>query len=87
MNPGMSSNVSLHNRKNLKLTGVKDIGRFDENTTIIFTNLGKMKVLGNSLKMEKFCIENGELEINGKIDSISYLDSNDSKGFWKNLFK
>ena len=50
MNPGISSNVSLHNRKNLKLTGVKDIGKFDENTTIIFTNLGKMKVLGNSLK-------------------------------------
>lgn len=87
MKQGTSSNISLHNRKTLKLTGVKDIGKFDENTTIIFTNLGKMKVLGNSLKMDKFCIENGELELNGKIDSISYLNSSDSKGFWKKLFK
>ena len=43
-----SSIVSLSNRKILKLSGVKDIGKFDDNNTIVFTNLGKMKVIGSN---------------------------------------
>ena len=82
-----SSIVSLSNRKILKLSGVKDIGKFDDNNTIVFTNLGKMKVIGSNLKIGKFCVETGNLVLTGKFDSISYLNSSDSKGFWKNLFK
>ena len=80
------SNISINNRKSIKLTGVKDIEKFDEKLTTVLTTLGEMKIVGNNLKIGKFCIETGSLELTGKIDSISYLDKKNVKGFWKNLF-
>ena len=86
MKEDLSSNVTINNRKSIKLTGVKDIEKFDEKLTTILTNLGKMKIMGNNLKMGKFCVETGSLELSGKIDSISYVDKQNVKGFWKSLF-
>ena len=86
MKEDLSSNITMNSRKSIKLTGVKDIEKFDEKFTVILTNLGKIQITGNSLKMGKFCVETGDLELNGKFDSIVYLDKKNVKGFWKSLF-
>ena len=80
------SNITMNNRKSVKLTGVKDIEKFDEKITTILTNLGKIQITGNNLKMGKFCVENGNLELTGKFDSIAYIETKSVKGFWKSLF-
>ena len=84
----MTSNIVLNNRKVLNLTGVKDVGKFDDQSIIVFTNQGKLKVSGSNLKIGKLSVESGELELNGSINSIVYVDLKDmGSGFFKNLFK
>lgn len=83
-----TSNIMLNNRKVLSLTGVKDVGKFDEQNIMVFTTQGKLKVSGNNLKIGKLSTESGQLELNGNINSIVYVDLKDiGGGFFKNLFK
>lgn len=83
-----TSNLVLSSRKNLNITGVKDVDKFDDKEIIAITYQGKLRINGNNLKIGKLSIESGMLELNGKIDSLSYLDSNElTKNFFKNLFK
>ena len=84
---GTTSNIILNNRKSLNLTGVKDIGKFDDHDVTVITNQGNLKISGNNLKMGKLCIESGQLELSGTINSISYVDSKKiSNNFLKKLF-
>lgn len=68
----------------MSLTGVKDIGKFDDHDIIIFTHQGKLKVSGNNLKIGKLCTESGNLDLSGTINSLSYLDSKELKN---NIFR
>lgn len=82
------SNLVLNNRKNLNITGVKDVDKFDEREIIAITNQGKLRINGDNLKIGKLSVESGTLELSGKINSLSYIDSNEiTKNFFKNLFK
>lgn len=74
-----TSNIILNSRKSLSLTGVKDIGKFDEKDITVFTTQGKLKISGNNLKIGNLCTESGNLNLTGNINSLSYLDSKDSK--------
>ena len=82
------SNLVLNNRKNLNITGVKDVDKFDEREIIAITNQGKLRINGDNLKIGKLSVESGTLELSGKINSLSYIDSHEiTKNFFKNLFK
>lgn len=82
-----SSNLILNNRKSLNLTGVKDIGKFDDKNVNVVTSQGELNISGENLKIEKICVESGNLNLNGKVNSISYSDSkNLGKNFLKKLF-
>lgn len=84
---GSTSNIVLNNRKALNLTGVKDIGKFDDRDIMVMTNQGDIKISGNNLKIGKLCIESGQLELSGTINSMSYIDSKKISGnFFKKLF-
>lgn len=82
-----SSNLTLNSRKSLTLTGVKDIGKFDDHNVTVFTNQGELAISGNNIKIGKLCTESGQLELRGKIDSMSYSNSKSCKSFFKKLFK
>jgi len=79
-----TSNIILNNRKTLSLTGVKDIGKFDEHNITVFTTQGQLKVSGNNLKIGNLCTESGNLNLSGTINSLSYVSSNDINN---NIFK
>ena len=84
---GSTSNIILNNRKSLNLTGVKDIGKFDDHDVMIITNQGNLKVSGNNLKIGKLCIESGQLELSGTVNALSYIDSKKmSNNFLKKIF-
>ena len=74
-----TSNVILNNRKTLSLTGVKDIGKFDEHDITVFTAQGPLRISGNNLKIGNLCTESGNLNLTGSINSLSYTDSKDIK--------
>ena len=62
--------------KNITISGIKKIENFDESEFLLETNMGFMKITGNSLEIIKLDTFEGDVSIKGKIDSISYLDNN-----------
>lgn len=83
-----TSNLMLSSRKNLSITGVKDVDKFDDKEIIAITNQGKLKINGANLKIGKLSVESGTLDLSGKINSLCYMDSRElTKNFFKNLFK
>ena len=67
-------NIILEDRRNLMVSGVSDVDSFDEESVILFTELGELTIHGENLHMNKLNVETGEVTIEGDIDSISYRD-------------
>lgn len=85
----MPQNLILEDRKKLSVTGVKDVDSFDEETMIIYTELGELTVRGNDLHINKLSVETGELMIEGSIYALVYTDDVDRKkeSFFGKIFK
>ena len=78
----------LKSRKELSITGVKEILSFDDLSVNLQTDMGTLAVRGNNLKILYFNTENKEAGLTGKINSVYYLDdSSNREGFFKKLFK
>lgn len=83
-----NQNIMLENRKNMSVSGVKDVDSFDENTVALFTELGSLLITGSDLHISRLNIENGEVMINGTIDGIVYRGEGGKKGgFLQRLIK
>ena len=76
-------------RTSLLVSGVEDVESFDEDRIVAYTVDGTITVTGATFKINRFNVDNGELEIEGDIDSIAYSDSHrgDKGGFWGKIFK
>ena len=83
--------VNINSRRNININGVKKIDNFDENEFLLETNMGYLLIKGNDLEIIKLDTYQGDISIKGKIDSLSYLESNNKKekkeGFLNKLFK
>ena len=79
VNSNLKHDLSLTNRKELLVTGVKNIDSFDSKEFLIQTVLGFLHIKGSNLTLDKMDNENNELVIKGQIDALSYV-SNSPKG-------
>lgn len=79
--------LSLEERGRLRISGVIDVTSFDSDSAELETVLGILSVEGGGLKLDMLDTESGNVEINGRIDSIAYSDSgtNEKKGIFKRL--
>lgn len=66
------SSIQLENRRKLSLTGVDEVMSFDEEKIVLNTILGKLKINGQGLKMNKLDVKNGDVIIEGYIVSMIY---------------
>lgn len=84
----MPHNLVMNNCEKLSLTGVSDVGSFDEKTIICFTDKGELIIKGNMLRVDKMDTVTGDMEITGKISSLIYTgDGMRRSGFFSKLFK
>ncbi|ACD22389.1 MULTISPECIES: sporulation protein YabP [Clostridium] len=67
-----NSNLSLENRQKLILSGVIEVISFDSQKIDLTTVLGNLSIKGSDLKMNKLDVKNGDVIINGSIDSMAY---------------
>ena len=81
--------ISLTERKNLVVSGVKKIDNFDSNEFLIETNLGYLQVKGSDLEIVKLDTYQGNVSIKGKINNLDYNDNTKNKedSFISKLFK
>ena len=83
--------ISLAERKNIVVTGVKKIESFDNEEFLMDTTLGFLSIKGSELEIVKLDTYQGNVSIKGKIDSLIYMDNNHNKNkeesFIGKLFK
>lgn len=71
--------ISLFERKNLVITGVKKIDNFDSEQFFIDTVMGFMMIKGEGLELIKLDTLQGTISIKGIINSMNYVDENSKK--------
>lgn len=81
--------ITLNERKNLLVTGVKKIDHFDTNEFLIETNMGYLFIKGSELELIKLDTFKGNVTIKGMVDSMIYNDKEKVKedGIISRLFK
>lgn len=82
----MPHSVYIDDRKSMKLTGICEIDSFDEQTVVLNTDLGRLTVKGDGLKITGLDVDSGDCGISGSIYGLAYTDDN-SSGFLKRLFR
>ena len=64
----------LENRERLSLSGVTEIGSFDDRTVILYTQAGELTVIGHGLQMEQLSVDSGDVCVTGEIRALQYGD-------------
>ena len=86
-----SHGITLAERKNIVVTGVKKIESFDSEEFLMDTTLGFLDIKGSDLEIVKLDTYQGTVSIKGKIDSMIYMDQGNGKNkeesFLGKLFK
>lgn len=87
----VSHNITITERKNIVISGVKKIDSFDEEEFLLETNMGYIVIKGSELEIIKLDTYQGNVSIKGKINSLSYLENAKGKekeeGVFSKLFK
>lgn len=66
--------LSLDNRRSAALTGVSQVLAFDENQVILLTEGGEIALTGENLHVTRLMLEEGQLTVEGRLDSIFYTN-------------
>ncbi|MBQ9990119.1 MAG: sporulation protein YabP [Lachnospiraceae bacterium] len=66
--------MAISARKTCSLTGIIDAVSFDLNEVLLETDLGMLMIKGSELKVKRLTLEKGEVDLEGRIDSLTYSD-------------
>lgn len=67
--------LMLTNRRTCTINGVSDVLSFDIHEILLETDQGMLMIKGDDLHVNRLTLEKGEVDIDGKIDSLTYSDS------------
>ena len=77
-----SHKLMLERRHPGTITGVRDVTSFDEKEIRLVTEEGKLSVRGEGLHVKQLDLQKGEVELQGRIDQLVYLNKKQT-GKWK----
>ncbi len=84
----MPHNLVLEDRRMLTVSGVSDVDSFDEETVVVFTDLGELTIRGTNLHINRLSVEVGELTVEGNIAALIYSDEGPkNSGFFSKVFR
>lgn len=66
--------VHIENRELASITGVKDVGSFNESMVVLMTEGGGLTVEGTELHITKLNLDEGQVIIEGQIIAFEYDD-------------
>ena len=79
--------LQLEGREKLSISGVEDVVRFDESCIVTTTSAGTLIITGEELHNGKLSLDGGEMQVDGRIDALSYEDTEARQGsFLSRLF-
>lgn len=80
-------NIILEQRKDLRISGVKDIDSFSETKIVLNTVAGELVIKGNDLHIISLITETGDFTLKGRINSLVYNDFSSNANFFKRVFR
>jgi len=84
----MPHSLTIEDRGKMTVTGVSDVDSFDEQTMIIYTDMGELTVRGKGLHISRLNTETGELNITGTVSALAYTDDRTKGGgFLSRIFR
>ena len=81
-----SHSLILKNRESVEITGIKDVSYFNEEEVSASCDCGSILIKGTHLLVDALDLENGILNINGRITAVVYSEKNSSKKLLGKLF-
>ncbi len=78
--------LTVSERKNLTMTGVTEVLRFDDTSVVLKTALGILEVLGQDLKLKTLSLDGGQMAVDGHISGLSYEEPREG-GLWQRLWR
>lgn len=83
--------ITLNNRGSGVITGVSAVISFDPNEVLLETEQGVLLIKGTDLNVTRLTLEKGEVEVDGRVDSLTYSDIKPGlrgeNGLFNRLFK
>lgn len=83
--------VMMSNRRTCTINGVNDVLSFDVHEILLETDQGMLMIKGDELHVNRLTLDKGEVDVDGKIDSLTYSEGtgagNKSESLLSKLFK
>ena len=84
----LNHNITINERKNIVISGVKKIDSFDNEEFLLETSMGNLIIKGSELEIIKLDTYQGSVSIKGLVNSINYTDNlKKEEGIFSKLFK
>lgn len=87
----LNHNITINERKNIVISGVKKIDSFDNEEFLMETTMGYIIIKGSGLEIVKLDTYQGNVSIKGKVNSLNYMETVSKKekddGIFSKLFK
>lgn len=88
---GTIHKVQVTSRASANISGVNDVLSFDSGEILLETEQGILMIRGNDLHVNRLTLEKGEVDVDGRIDSLTYSDNTgygrSDETFMSRLFK
>ena len=85
--PKIPHSVIIENRAAISFTGVRDMGSFDEQAVVLYTDYGEINLRGSKLHINKLSLDTNEVDIDGNIEAVVYTQNKQSGGLLGRLFR
>lgn len=83
--------ITMTNRRMCLLTGIKDVLAFDIHEVLLETEQGMLTMKGDDLHVSRLSLDQGEVDVDGRIDSLVYSETNGygqkGESFFARLFR
>lgn len=67
--------LNMEDRKRIDFTGITDVISFDTAKAVLMSDYGNITIKGEGLHVNRLSVEKGELDLDGRVDSICYSDA------------
>jgi sporulation protein YabP len=78
INASPGHRVTLTDRSGGSFLGVTDVVSFDTSEILLETKLGMIHIRGNDLHVGRLNLDKGEVDMEGRIDSLQYSEVKDA---------
>jgi sporulation protein YabP len=84
--PYRNHRLILNDRTGMNLSGVKDVISFDVSQVLLETEAGMLMIKGEDLHVSRLMLEEGEVDVEGRVDSLVYSEVTSYAKKAENLF-